>query len=530
MQRTKLRNKFLKDPTEHNKISCTKQRNWCISLLRKEKKEYFANLNEKVIIDNKKFWQTVKPFLSEKLKSRVKITLVEKEELISSESDVAQRFNQFFSNIVKNLDIPKYVVGDTLHLNLKNHPILMAILKYRDHPSIITIKVQTVPFHFSYNDKKTVLKIIRSLSNNKASQETDMPVRVVKENAEYFAEIVCSQFNESINSLKFPLSFKLANITPVFKNESRNHKNNYRPVSILPLISEVFEKIMNKQLSIYFEEILSKFQYGFRKGFSTQHCLLLMLEKWKRAVDNNKVFGALLTDLSKAFDCISHDLLIVKLNAYGLSLPALKLVHSYLQNRKQRTKIWSSYSLWEEIVSGVPQGSILGPLLFNIFLCDLFLSIENNYFTNYADDTTPYVISNNPDKVVSELRGITEKLFAWFSQNEMKANLGKCHMLLSSTESLNFQILETVIHNSQSKKLLGVTFDNKLKFEKHINTICQKANRKLNALARITPYIELTKRRILMNAFFDSQFNYCPLIWMFHSRNLNNKINRLHGR
>ena len=160
----------------------------------------------------------------------------------------------------------------------------------------------------------------------------------------------------------------------------------------------------------------------------------------------------------------------------------------------------------------------------------MFLSIENNYFTIYADDTTPYVISNNQDEMVSELRDITEKLFTWFSQNEMKANLGKCHMLLSSTESLNFQILETVIHNSQSKKLLGVTFDNKSKFEKHINTICQKANRKQNALARITPYMELTKPHILMNAFFDSQFNYCPLIWMFHSHNLNNKISRLHER
>ena len=187
MQRTKLRNKFLKDPTEHNKILYTKQRNWCVSLLRKEKKEYFANLNEKDIIDNKKFWQTVKPFLSEKLKSREKITLVEKEELVSSESDVAQRFNQFFSNIVKNLDIPKYVVGDTLHLNLKKHPIFMAILKSRNHPSIITIKhfhYQTVPFHYLHIDKKTVLKII-SLSNNKASQETDLPVRAAKENAEY---------------------------------------------------------------------------------------------------------------------------------------------------------------------------------------------------------------------------------------------------------------------------------------------------------------------------------------------------------
>ena len=162
-------------------------------LFRKEKKEYFANFNEKDIIDNKKFYQIVKPFLSGKLKSREKITLVEKEELVSSEYDVVQRFNQFFSNIVKNFHIAKYVVEDTLHLNLKNHPTLMAILKYRDHPSIITIKrfrYQTVPFHFSHIDKKTVLKIIRSLSNNKASQETDLPVRVVKENAEYFAEII----------------------------------------------------------------------------------------------------------------------------------------------------------------------------------------------------------------------------------------------------------------------------------------------------------------------------------------------------
>ena len=254
------------------------------------KKEYFANLNEKDIIDKKNFWQTVKPFLSEKLKSREKITLVEKEELVSSESDVAQRFRQFFSNIVKNLDIPKYVIGDTLHLNLKSHPILMAILKYRDHPSIITIKhfrYQTVSFHFSYIDKKGVLKIIRSLSKNKASQEADMPVRVVKENAEYFAEIICSQFNESINSSKFPLSFKLANITPVFKNESRNHKNNHRPVSILPLTSKVFEKIMNKHLSIYFEEILSKFQRRLN-SVSIHHRNIQTL-----AIEMNKVTNGL---------------------------------------------------------------------------------------------------------------------------------------------------------------------------------------------------------------------------------------------
>ena len=112
----------------------------------------------------------------------------------------------------------------------------------------------------------------------------------------------------------------------------------------------------------------------------------------EKAVDSHQVFGAVLTDLSKAFDCISHDLLFAKLDAYRLSLPALKLIADCLQNRKQKTKIGSIHNGWEDILSGVPQGSILGPLLFNIFLCDLFLEDENNYFANYVDDTTPYSV------------------------------------------------------------------------------------------------------------------------------------------
>ena len=145
-----------------------------------------------------------------------------------------------------------------------------------------------------------------------------------------------------VDSSTFPAALKLAHITPAFKKGSKNSKENYRPISILPNISKIYERCMYKQMSDYLGNFFSKFQCGFRQGISAQHCLLAMIEKWKNSVDKGKTFGALLTDISKTFDCLPHDLIISKLNAYGFSLSASKLIHSYLSHRKQRTKINSS--------------------------------------------------------------------------------------------------------------------------------------------------------------------------------------------
>ena len=127
---------------------------------------------------------------------------------------------------------------------------------------------------------------------------------------------------------------------------------------------------MHSQISAYFDKILSKYQFGFRKGYSSQQCLLVLMEKWKKCLEKGGKCGALLTDLSKAFDCLLHDLLIAKLHAHGFEIDSLRLIYSYLVGRKQRVKIDKEYSTWQEILFGVPQGSILGPLLFNIHMCD----------------------------------------------------------------------------------------------------------------------------------------------------------------
>ena len=196
-----------------------------------------------------------------------------------------------------------------------------------------------------------------------------------------------------------------------------------------------------------------------------------MIEKEKKCVDRGKTFGTLLTDLSKAFECRPHDLIIAKLNAHGFSLSAPKLIHNYLTHRKQRTKINSSYSSWEEILFGVAQVSILGPLLFNIFVSNLFSVLSDVEFASYADDNTPYVVKNNIRSIIKSLKNTGVELFEWFSDNQMKANPDKCHFITSESKDLVINVENNQITNSKCEKLLGIKIDHKLTFNAHIDEI-----------------------------------------------------------
>ena len=255
-----------------------------------------------------------------------------------------------------------------------------------------------------------------------------------------------------------------------------------------------------------------------------------MLEKFKEAIDRGNQFGALLTDLSKAFDCIDHKLLIAKLSEYGVSSSALNVISSYLKHRTQRTKINDCFSTRSNIEYGVPQGSILGPLLFNINMIDLFYECEENDIANYADDTTLCSCGTDIATVISELQDISTKVFNEIGNNHMKANLGKCHLLLSTKSPEVVSIDGIQITSSTAETLLGITIDSELNFENQLSAICNKVSRRTNALGRIVNYMPRGKLHIVIKTFIEYQFNYCPLIWMFHSRTINNKINRLHER
>ena len=160
---------------------------------------------------------------------------------------------------------------------------------------------------------------------NKASQSSDIPTKIIKENVDIFAEFLWKSINSSIKSSTFSSCLELEDATPLHKKGKKDKKDNYRPVSILPTLSKCFEKCIFSQMPAYFDEIFSKYQYGFRKRYSSQQCLLALLEKWKAVVGKGKVFGALLTDLSKTFDCLSHELLVAKLNVYGFYFTCFKI-------------------------------------------------------------------------------------------------------------------------------------------------------------------------------------------------------------
>ena len=255
-----------------------------------------------------------------------------------------------------------------------------------------------------------------------------------------------------------------------------------------------------------------------------------MIETWKKAADEKKIGGAILTDLSKAFDCLNHDLLLAKLNAYGYDHSALKFISSYLKERKQRTKVSSSFSSWKEVMFGVPQGSILGPLLFNIFLNDIFYFTVDSKIANYADDNTVYSVDDTAEGLLNILQTETTTLLNWFQVNEMKSNEDKCHLFVVNNDQATVKLGNEKISASTSIELLGITIDNRLDFNDYVSKLCKKGNQKLHALARVSKYLSKDKLKLLMRAFINSQFNYCPLIWMFHNRTLNNKINKLHER
>ena len=527
MLRSKLKNMANKTGDPADVARFKKQRNLVVSLNRRAKKSYFRDSMHSA----KSFWKSVKPFFDKKHGIREeRILLVENGDIISDEGELSSVFNSFFKRITDKLpisEIPELLVTDL-------DPVSSAIAKYATHPSIMAIKSRfdSPPlFELRAIVEDEVIEEILSLNSSK-SVSGSIPIKALKLAVFDCAGALTKLFNDYvIDQCSFPDELKLADIIPVHKKDSTTDKANYRPISLLPIISKVFERLISKQLTPFVNSWLSQYLCGYRKGYSTQYALLNMLLRWQSTLNSNGVVGAVLMDLSKAFDCLPHDLLIAKLAAYGFGTGSLKLFHNYLNGRKHRVRMGSLVSDFLEILNGVPQGSVLGPMLFNIFINDLLFLVREE-ICNLADDNTAYVCAENTSSVLCRLHNDLEIVLDWVSNNGMVANPDKFQAIFLGTRdnSIVVHARSTSVTSSKSVKLLGVTIDDQLSFYPHIMEICKKASSKTKALLRIRNYLTQKQADLLYTSYIMSPFNYCPLVWMYCSKQAHNLIRATHRK
>ena len=422
-----------------------------------------------------------------------------------------------------------YVYSDTVP-NISN----IFIHKHKSHPSIISITRQfgnsqnVFSFHCVKNDE--VEKVLTTLDNKKAPGHDGLQAKFLKAAGCSIIGPLCDIFNTCIKRNLFPAELKKADISPLFKKSDCMNKVNFRSVNILPILSKLYEKILGSQITDYFMDKMHMSVSAYRKGYSCQHVLIHLTEFWRQALDNGEKVAMVAMDLSKAFDCMPHGLVIAKLKAYGFSSDACNLIMTYLHNRHQRVKIDGSVSPWVSINRGVPQGTVLGPLLFNIFLNDLFYVPMQSDIFNYADDNT---LSKSGINCVNIIENDSTAACEWFSNNYMSANPEKFQCMLmgeAREDSFSFKIERKQLHPVKQVKILGVNFDADMKFSSHISVICSKASRQLNVLKRLSRFLDEKSRFAVYKSFMASTFEYCPVVWIFCGKANGRKLERLHER
>ena len=335
---------------------------------------------------------------------------------------------------------------------------------------------------FSQISEEAVMEVLNNLKQKLSCGHDGISSRLLKASKNVICLPLTLIINQTLTSGIFPDTLKIAKIIPLFKKGDRNLLENYRPISILPAISNIFERIMFNQIHSHFSthNLFYSGQYGFRVNHSTQLAALELIDRITQDLDQGNTPITIFMDLSKAFDTLNHDILIYKLKAYGLSETALKLMQSYLTNRKQYVEINNTQSTKNDITVGVPQGSILGPLLFIIYINDIIHSSTVFKFIIFADDTTLYTTLDTQENINDILNDELVQINNWLKVNKLSVNVAK-------TKAMLFHMPQKQIHNPRltiagsniefidNFNFLGITINKHQNWTKHGYIICENS-------------------------------------------------------
>ena len=483
------------------------------------KQKYFQKQLNTHKKDPKKTWDTIHNLIGKtKKKTKLPEKLSVNNKILNKPKEIANALNKHFAEIGKS-------DRNEIDFNYLNKNF-----KHRQKDSIV----------FHEITEKEISLTITNLKNKSSQGPDELPFCIIKKLKDVLSPLLCYLFNKSIKLGEYPKCLKIGKVLPLFKKGKLDEPGNYRPIIILPAINKVFEKIIFNRLTSFFnsKKIIKNNQFGFRPGYSTELALCKFNEDILTDIDNGYATCAVLIDLSKAFDSVNRTILLFKLFNYGIRGNTYNLLKSYLSNRNQFIHVENTKSNTCSVNVGVPQGSIISPLLFLILINDL-PNCTNMQVLNFADDTLLYKKFPKQHKnIENDLNLELKKVSDWMEANHLKINASKTNFLIFSPKSdkfnklnnLKLTINNTNIKQTKSCKYLGMELDNKLTWKNHIDKLTLKISKALGILFRIRHYLNKPSLNILLNSLVINHIKYGILCYGRASKTSLNPLNVLLNR
>ena len=478
------------------------KRNLVKILNRKSKREYYANFFEENKTNLKRTWEGIREIVNLNKKNKISITsLNDRGNQKTDPNDMANTLNIFFVNIG----------------NMVEQKIPGANKNYKTYLGDRVLN----SFLASPIDADEVVDMINKLNSNKACGPNSIPSKILKMHSKTLSEPIKTLLNLSIINGNFPELLKKADVCPIFKKNDKTKCENYRPISLLSNLSKLYERTMHTRIYDFLEQsdVFYKFQFGFRKKYSTNHALLSIVEEIRGSLDNKSFACGVFIDLEKAFDTVNHNILLGKLEHYGIRGIANDWFRSYLTARKQRVKLDGEKSNYLDITCGVPQGSILGPLLFLLYINDMNKAVKNSIIHHFADDTNLLCKEKDLKILRMKMNEDLKLIFEWLCANRLSLNVAKTEFIIFKPPRMKFEERFTLKLNgvtlleSTKIKYLGIILDDRLTWKHHIYELRKKLNKSIGIIYKMKNLAPLKILLSLYYALFHSHLNYGICVW-----------------
>ena len=527
--RDKLLRKARKTQNETDWNNYRKLRNNCTNDIRLAK----SNFNQNLLAENskhpRKFWQTIKQIFPVKSKSNAAPSrYLENETTNTRSTDPKEKVNMF-CNFFTN--VASFLKRSSIHLK-------DFVWHYHKNNTLKTCK----SFRFGYVSVVFVRKELKKLKRHKATGCDDLPPGLLKDCADEISHPLHYLINLSLKTAEIPTEWKHALVTPIYKSGSSSKVDNYRPISIIPILAKILEKSVHSQLIDFLEEnhLLSSQQFGYRRNRSTSIAATLFIDNIRKELDRGNLVGAVFIDLSKAFDTVGHSIILSKLTSYGINGNELNWFTNYLFNRTQQVVKDSVKSDSMHVTCGVPQGSILGPLLFLIYFNDFENVLRKANTVMFADDTVIYFADKCANKIENVLNNEMKHINSYFIENDLVINLkkGKTESMLFGTapklkaipDDMHLKYEFTEINKTTNYKYLGSVIDPKLSLNENFDRSCKKASSRLRLLKALRTNIDNNTAATIYNVMITPLIMFNSTIKLNFSNTQLNRLSSLDNR